>query len=76
MCELKQLSFTGPAPPETVLLLIEDAVVAKVSHVVFKQKFVCISTTQVMVGMSMKTWPRQTRLSPQQTKHQHTTTMH
>ena len=32
VCELKQLAFTGSALPETVLLLIQDAVVAKVSH--------------------------------------------
>ena len=32
MCELKQLAYTGSAIPETVLLLIEDVVVAKVSH--------------------------------------------
>ncbi len=32
VCELKQLAFTGSALPETVLLLIEDVVVAKVSH--------------------------------------------
>ena len=32
VCELKQLAFTGSALPETVLLLVQDAVVAKVSH--------------------------------------------
>ena len=32
VCELKQLAFTGSAVPETVLLFIEDVVVAKVSH--------------------------------------------
>ena len=31
VCELKQRAFTGSAHPETVLLLIEDAVVANVS---------------------------------------------
>ena len=32
VCELKQLAFTGSALPETVLLPVQDAVVAKVSH--------------------------------------------
>ena len=32
LCELKQLAFTGSALPEIVLLLIENVVVAKVSH--------------------------------------------
>ena len=32
VCELKQLAVTGSALLETVLLLIEDVVVAKVSH--------------------------------------------
>ena len=32
VCEFKQLVFTGSGPPEIVLLLIEDAAVAKVSH--------------------------------------------
>ena len=32
VCELKQLAFTGSALPETVLLPIEDVVVAKMSH--------------------------------------------
>ena len=30
--ELKQLAFTGSALPETMLLLIQDTAVAKVSH--------------------------------------------
>ena len=32
VCELKQLALTGSAFPETVLLFIQDAAVAKVSH--------------------------------------------
>ena len=53
VCELKQLAFTGSALPENVLLLLQYAVVAKVSHEVASNYLLKSFTSNTCKGY----WP-------------------